>query len=193
MHPEKHPEVVARRLSARQIKDDFCDFFGGREGGSPRHTGTTTTNPSGVTLEGFREYYRDVGVCEPYDAVFIPTVEALWGVREPRSEGDKRNHLAQTLRPKLLQHSRTAETPAEIFKKTLQYYSQPSRAGLHHGGVIGASGVERAFNSFGLYPDKNDIQDVFSALGSSTAELHPVDSVVAILCPPEAPMTTMFS
>lgn len=28
-----------------------------------------------VTLEGFREYYRDVGVCEPYDTVFVPMVE----------------------------------------------------------------------------------------------------------------------
>lgn len=30
-----------------------------------------------VTLDEFRGYYRDVGVCEPYDAVFIPVIEVL--------------------------------------------------------------------------------------------------------------------
>ena len=33
-----------------------------------------------VTLEGFMEYYRDVGVCEPYDTVFVPTMEVRSGV-----------------------------------------------------------------------------------------------------------------
>lgn len=59
------------------MKDDFCEFFisragGGGEGGNGSSAGGA---PLTVTLEGFREYYRDVGVCEPYDSVFVPMME----------------------------------------------------------------------------------------------------------------------
>lgn len=58
-----------------QVKDDFCEFFISRAGA--RGTGPSAAGgaPLTVTLEGFREYYGDVGVCEPYDAVFVPMME----------------------------------------------------------------------------------------------------------------------
>lgn len=68
-----------------QVKDDFCEFFIGRAGESAKvggggdgdGGGTAAISSSSVTLEGFREYYRDVGVCEPYDSVFIPMMEVM--------------------------------------------------------------------------------------------------------------------
>lgn len=59
-----------------QVKDDFCEFFISRagEGGNGPSAGGAPP-PLAVTLEGFREYYRDVGVCEPYDTVFVPMME----------------------------------------------------------------------------------------------------------------------
>lgn len=74
-------------MGLRQVKDDFCEFFIDRAG--ERGSGGAAAGALTVSLEGFREYYRDVGVCEPYDTVFVPTIEvgmletmrylALWG------------------------------------------------------------------------------------------------------------------
>lgn len=46
----------------------------------------------------------------------------------------------------------------KVFRKTLRYYSLDSGAGAKHGGVVGASGVESSLNSFGLYPEKREIE-----------------------------------
>lgn len=51
---------------------DFRDFFSNRD---ESKVSASTSTPA-VSAEGFREYYRDVGVCEPYDSVFVPTIEA---------------------------------------------------------------------------------------------------------------------
>lgn len=72
------------------MKDDFCEFFISRSGegeggnGSSASAGGADGAPLTVTLEGFREYYRDVGVCEPYDSVFVPMIEV--GRRRRRRE-----------------------------------------------------------------------------------------------------------
>lgn len=63
----------------RQVKDDFCEFFTSlsrkpSDVAGESRSGKATSTPS-VTLEGFREYYRDVAVCEPYDTVFVPMIE----------------------------------------------------------------------------------------------------------------------
>lgn len=60
------------------MKDDFCEFFISRAGEGKGGNGPSAEGdgaPLTVTLEGFREYYRDVGVCEPYDTVFVPMME----------------------------------------------------------------------------------------------------------------------
>lgn len=59
-----------------QVKDDFCAFFDVRD----HPPGEKPPAPPVLTLEGFREYYRDVGVCEPYDAIFIPMIEVGNGI-----------------------------------------------------------------------------------------------------------------
>ncbi|CAM9892269.1 unnamed protein product [Scytosiphon promiscuus] len=191
MHPEVHPEVAAGRLDPQEVKDDFCEFFTGLAGGHGRgeSAGAATVK---VSLEGFRDYYRDVGVCEPYDTVFVPMVEALWGVQEPQPEQRGRSELTQQLVPKLKQHSRGAETAAEVFRKTLRYYSLDNGGGTKHGGVVSASGVERSLNSFGLYPNREEVEEIFAAVGSPRGEAAEVDKVLGYLCPPELPMAPMF-
>ncbi|CAM9137690.1 unnamed protein product [Pylaiella littoralis] len=190
MKPEGHPEVKAGRLNAQEVRDDFCEFFIGLAGGAGGGT-KGAAGPLTVSLEGFREYFRDVGVCEPYDTVFVPMIEALWGVEEPRPVHTGRSELTRHLVPKLKQHSRGAETPAEIFRKTLRYYSLDSDEGKH-GGVLGASGVESSLNSFGLYPDKREIEGIFAAVGSLPGQPVELDKILAYLCPPEPPMAPMF-
>lgn len=45
-----------------------------------------------------------------------------------------------------------------MFRKSLRYYSLDSGGeDVKHGGMVSASGVESALNSFGLYPDKRAI------------------------------------
>lgn len=60
-------------MGLRQVKDDFCEFFIDRAGETK--SDGAATGALAVSLEGFREYYRDVGVCEPYDTVFVPMIE----------------------------------------------------------------------------------------------------------------------
>lgn len=60
------------------MRDDFCEFFIGLAGGAGGGT-KGAAGPLTVSLEGFREYFRDVGVCEPYDTVFVPMIEVGGG------------------------------------------------------------------------------------------------------------------
>ncbi|CAB1118614.1 unnamed protein product [Ectocarpus sp. CCAP 1310/34] len=198
MNADGHPEVAAGRIGPQEVKDDFCEFFIDRAG--ERGSGGAAAGAPTVSLEGFREYYRDVGVCEPYDTVFIPMIEALWGVREPHPGDIRRSELTKLLLPKLKQHSRGAETAGEVLRKTLRYYSEDDKGerGAKHsgggggGGVVGPSGVERSLNSFGLYPDKREVQDIFAALGSPKGQPQDVDKVLVYLCPPEPVLAPMF-
>lgn len=206
MKSDAHPEVIAGRLDPQQVEEDFREFFTSRaragassssvDGQGRLEATAVATEPGGaavlVTLEGFMEYYRDVGVCEPYDTVFVPTMEALWGVQEPRPKEDTHGELTRLLQPKLLQHSHHAETPAEVFRKTLRYYHLDTGGSSKHGGLVNASGVERALNSFGLYPDKKEIEGIFAAVGSLPGAPGEVDRVVSFLCPPEPAMAPMF-
>lgn len=186
-NPKGQPEVSAGRLTADEVMQDLKEFFVSRVGNGPSSAAAT------VTLDGFREYYRDVGVCEPYDSVFVPMVEALWGIEEPRPCVDKCSEITKLLRPKLLQHSRNTETTAEVFKKTLRYYSLASNCESGHGGKVDPSGLERALTNFGVYPDKRELQGIFSALGSHEGVVpQEVDKVVEFLCPPEPAMAPMF-
>ncbi len=61
--------------STHQVKDDFCEFFIDRAGDRENASPPGPPPPLTVSLEGFREYYRDVGVCEPYDTVFVAMIE----------------------------------------------------------------------------------------------------------------------
>ncbi|CAM9871459.1 unnamed protein product [Ectocarpus sp. 8 AP-2014] len=195
MNADGHPEVAAGRIGPQEVKDDFCEFFidrAGERGSGGAAAGALLT----VSLQGFREYYRDVGVCEPYDTVFVPMIEALWGVREPHPGDNRRSELTKLLLPKLKQHSRGAETAGEVLRKSLRYYSEDDNGerGARHGGggVVGPSGVERSLNSFGLYPDKREVEDIFAALGSPEGQPEDVDKILAYLCPPEPVLAPMF-
>lgn len=50
----------------------------------------------------------------------------------------------------------------KVFRKTLRYYSLNSGGSAKHGGVVSASGVESSLNSFGLYPEKREIEGACS-------------------------------
>lgn len=69
------------------MKDDFCEFFISRAAGQGGNGSSAGGAPLTVTLEGFREYYRDVGVCEPYDTVFVPMMEVGRRRRKKIGEG----------------------------------------------------------------------------------------------------------
>lgn len=58
-------------LLMSQVENDFCAFFDFRD----HPLGEEPPVPPMLTLKGFKDYYTDVGVCEPYDAVFIPMIE----------------------------------------------------------------------------------------------------------------------
>ena len=49
----------------------------------------------------------------------------------------------------------------QVFRKTLRYYGLNTGKGTKRGGQVNAWGVERAFNSFGLYPDRKEIEGAF--------------------------------
>lgn len=66
--------TVSSVSSFMKVNEDFRDFFASRTAKSDGGSDGSASSPR-VTLEGFREYYRDVGVCEPYDTVFIPMME----------------------------------------------------------------------------------------------------------------------
>lgn len=92
MRPTDRPTDGIKHQTGQtyQVKDDFCEFFISRasegEGGNGSSASAGGAPPT-VTLEGFREYYRDVGVCEPYDSVFVPMMEV--GRRRRKGDGAK--------------------------------------------------------------------------------------------------------
>jgi len=51
-----------------------------------------------------------------------------------------------------------------VLRKTLRYYSLDSSEGAKHGGFVGASGVESSLNSFGLYPEKREVEGACGVL-----------------------------
>ena len=87
-----------------KVLEDFREFFAsrtrgrapGRGDGQGGHDATAVAVGAVaeevvlVTLEGFMEYYRDVGVCEPYDTVFVPTMEVRGEEGERRERGGER-------------------------------------------------------------------------------------------------------
>lgn len=56
--------------SKLQMTEDFREFFSSRA--------AAAAGPKGVRLDGFRGYYREVGVCEPYDSVFVRMIEVRY-------------------------------------------------------------------------------------------------------------------
>lgn len=87
--------------------------------------------------------------------------------------------LADTLLPAFLYlplcafdehaHARPRE---KVLRKTLRYYSLNSSEGAKHGGVVGASGVESSLNSFGLYPERREIEGACGVLCSAVLGVH---------------------
>lgn len=54
----------------------------------------------------------------------------------------------------------------QVFKKTLRYYSLASNCESGHGGKVDPSGLERALNNFGVYPDKREVQGAWCVRAS---------------------------
>ncbi len=65
----------------------------------------------------------------------------------------------------LNEHAAHARAREKVLRKTLRYYSLDSSEGAKHGGVVGASGVESSLNSFGLYPERREVEGAYGAVG----------------------------